>query len=228
MSPTLTFAATQAGIILGTAAYMSPEQAKGRAVDKRSDIWSFGCVLFEMLTGRRAFEGEDVSDTMAAVLRAEPDWDALPAALAAIDGADPSPLPREGSAQAYRRCVDDSIPAASEPAASSVGADPRVGPGRTHGSAPTRAVWSASPRSRSSSPPPLGGLVVWSARPRPATPVVSKFAVRLGEGQTFTNVGDLTRRHFARRIPHRLHARTSASTCDRCPTSTRNPFAAPT
>ena len=62
------------GVILGTAAYMSPEQAKGRAADKRSDIWAFGCVLYEMLTGRRAFEGDDVSDTLAAVLRGEPDW----------------------------------------------------------------------------------------------------------------------------------------------------------
>jgi serine/threonine-protein kinase len=78
-SPTLTFQATQAGVILGTAAYMSPEQAKGRAADKRADVWAFGCVLYEMLTGRRVFEGEDVSDTMAAVLRADPDWSALPA-----------------------------------------------------------------------------------------------------------------------------------------------------
>jgi hypothetical protein len=78
MSPTLTFGATQAGVILGTAAYMSPEQAKGRVADKRSDVWSFGCVLFEMLAGRRAFEGEDVSDTLATVLKGDPDWTALP------------------------------------------------------------------------------------------------------------------------------------------------------
>jgi serine/threonine protein kinase/Tol biopolymer transport system component len=77
-SPTLTFAATQAGVILGTAAYMSPEQAKGRAADKRSDVWAFGCVLYEMLTGNRAFAGEDVSDTLAAILRGEPDWNAFP------------------------------------------------------------------------------------------------------------------------------------------------------
>jgi serine/threonine-protein kinase len=79
-SPTLTTpAATLAGVILGTAAYMSPEQAKGRAADRRSDVWAFGCVLYEMLTGKRAFEGEDVSDTLAAVLRGEPNWAALPA-----------------------------------------------------------------------------------------------------------------------------------------------------
>src|SRR5207237_1954114 len=77
-SPPLTLAATQAGMILGTAAYMSPEQAKGRPADKRSDVWAFGCVLFEMLTGTRAFLGEDVSDTLAAILRGEPDWNALP------------------------------------------------------------------------------------------------------------------------------------------------------
>jgi Tol biopolymer transport system component len=78
--PTITTPAmTQAGIILGTAAYMSPEQAKGKPADKRSDVWAFGCVLYEMLTGKRAFEGEDVSDTLAAVLRGEPDGTALPA-----------------------------------------------------------------------------------------------------------------------------------------------------
>jgi len=77
-SPTLSIVATQAGMILGTAAYMSPEQARGRQVDKRSDVWAFGCVLYEMLTGRRAFEGEDVTDIIAAIVRGEPDWAALP------------------------------------------------------------------------------------------------------------------------------------------------------
>jgi len=80
-SPTLTFQATQLGVILGTAAYMSPEQARGRVVDKRSDVWAFGCVLYEMLTGRRAFASEDVPDTIAAIIRGEPDWTVLPAAV---------------------------------------------------------------------------------------------------------------------------------------------------
>ena len=79
-SPTITSPAfTQAGVLLGTAAYMSPEQARGKTVDKRADIWAFGCVLYELLTGTRAFEGETISDTLAAVLKGEPDWQRLPA-----------------------------------------------------------------------------------------------------------------------------------------------------
>ena len=69
---------TAAGVLLGTAAYMSPEQARGRPVDKRTDIWAFGAVLYQMLTGRRAFPGDDVSDVLASVLAREPDWTALP------------------------------------------------------------------------------------------------------------------------------------------------------
>ena len=80
-SPTLTTPAmTQAGVILGTAAYMSPEQARGKPVDKRADIWAFGAVLYEMLTGARAFQGEDVGETLAAVVKSEVDWSPLPAA----------------------------------------------------------------------------------------------------------------------------------------------------
>jgi Tol biopolymer transport system component len=77
-SPTLSIASTQAGVILGTAAYMSPEQAKGKPVDRRADIWAFGCVLYEMLSGRQAFDGETVSDVLAAVIMNDPDWNALP------------------------------------------------------------------------------------------------------------------------------------------------------
>jgi Tol biopolymer transport system component len=93
-SPTLTAAATQAGVILGTAAYMPPEQARGKMVDRRADIWAFGCVVFEMLAGRKAFEGETVSDVLAAVIRDEPDWDALPVTT-------PAPVQR-----LLRRCLD--------------------------------------------------------------------------------------------------------------------------
>ncbi len=78
-SPTLTEEMTRAGVILGTAAYMSPEQAKGEAVDKRADIFAFGCVLYELLTGKRTFDGKTIAETIAKVLEGEPDWEALPA-----------------------------------------------------------------------------------------------------------------------------------------------------
>ena len=93
-SPTITGHHTRAGVILGTAAYMSPEQARGKAVDKRADIWAFGCLVFEMLTGRKLFQGETVSDVLAAVLRTDPDWDSLPADL---------PL---STRQLLRRCLE--------------------------------------------------------------------------------------------------------------------------
>src|SRR5713101_249472 len=77
-SPTVSVGPTRDGMIVGTAAYMSPEQARGKAVDKRTDIWAFGCVLYEMLTGKQVFEGETVPEILAAVLKEEPDWLALP------------------------------------------------------------------------------------------------------------------------------------------------------
>ncbi len=80
-SPTITSGATREGLILGTAAYMSPEQARGKPLDKRTDIWSFGCVLYESLTGRKAFDGETVSDTLVQILRSEPDWTTLPSTI---------------------------------------------------------------------------------------------------------------------------------------------------
>jgi serine/threonine protein kinase len=81
LSPTITSPAlmTGVGVLLGTAAYMAPEQARGKPVDRRADIWAFGCVLYEMVTGTRAFEGEEASDTLAAILRGEPDWSRIPA-----------------------------------------------------------------------------------------------------------------------------------------------------
>jgi eukaryotic-like serine/threonine-protein kinase len=94
-SPTISSPAmTRIGVIVGTAAYMSPEQGRGQSVDKRTDIWAFGCVLFELVTGRRAFGGDIVADTLAAVVRAEPDWSALP-------GATPQSIHR-----LLRRCLE--------------------------------------------------------------------------------------------------------------------------
>jgi serine/threonine protein kinase len=93
MSPTLSIAGTRVGVILGTAAYMAPEQARGRAVDKRADVWAFGCVLFEMLAGRRPFDGSDVSEVLAGVIKSDPDWTLLPAET-------PAPLRR-----LLRRCL---------------------------------------------------------------------------------------------------------------------------
>jgi Tol biopolymer transport system component len=80
-SPTLSGPGTQTGVLLGTAAYMSPEQARGKRVDRRADIWAFGCMLYEMLTGRAAFTGETTSDILASVIRAEPDWSSLPGSV---------------------------------------------------------------------------------------------------------------------------------------------------
>jgi serine/threonine protein kinase len=77
-SPTLSRAATMQGLILGTAAYMSPEQARGKGVDKRTDIWAFGCVLYELLTGKQAFQGDDITEILASIVKSEPDWHALP------------------------------------------------------------------------------------------------------------------------------------------------------
>jgi hypothetical protein len=93
-SPTIRQMATRAGQVLGTAAYMSPEQARGKPLDKRTDIWSFGCVLFEMVTGKRAYEGETVTDVLACVIRGEPDWNLL------------GPETQPGLRKLLRRCLE--------------------------------------------------------------------------------------------------------------------------
>ena len=82
-SPTLTAEATAAGALLGTAPYMSPEQVRGEPADRRSDIWSFGCVMFEALSGHRPFQGDSIAEETAAILKEEPQWSLLPAAAAA-------------------------------------------------------------------------------------------------------------------------------------------------
>jgi Tol biopolymer transport system component len=185
-SPTITTPAmTQAGMILGTAAYMSPEQAKGRAADKRSDVWAFGVVLYEMLTGQRAFKGEDVSDTLAFILTREPDWAMLPA--------DTPPLIR----RLLRRCLQkdrrrrladaadarleieeaSTVPAAADGAATPLEAAPRP-------------LW------RSAVPVVITAVVVFALtagamwRLRPSVPApVTRFAIALPDGQQLTPIG---------------------------------------
>ena len=184
MSPTITTPAmTQAGMILGTAAYMAPEQAKGRPADKRSDVWAFGCVVLRDALGTRAFDGEDVTDTIAAVVRGEPDWNALP------------PDVPEQIRLLLRRCLEkdhnarisdvavarflltETMPA---PAASVPG-----GPF----AAPARPFWNRVLPVAAAAV--VAGAIVagaaWTLRPPPpAPPVVSRFSISLGEGQNFT------------------------------------------
>jgi predicted Ser/Thr protein kinase/WD40 repeat protein len=122
-SPTLTMGATQAGEILGTAAYMSPEQASGKPVDKRADIWSFGVVLFELLTGKRLFGGETVSHTLASVLKDEPDWSLVPFQVRRL-------LRKclEKDPKRRLRDIADAMPLVDETAASRVEARPAWAP----------------------------------------------------------------------------------------------------
>ncbi len=183
-SPTLTFAATQAGVVLGTAAYMSPEQAKGRVADRRSDVWAFGCVFFEMLTGKRVFDGEDVSETLAAVLRADPDWKALPADVpAGIRSLLKRCLERDRKARVpeigtVRFLLQDALtqPPAPEPA-------PIV-------AAPKRPLWKrAVPVALAAMVAgALGIAAAWYFKP-PPTPALSRFVLSLPEGVIFTGTG---------------------------------------
>ncbi len=131
-SPTITSPAmTQAGVILGTAAYMSPEQARGKKVDKRADIWAFGAVLFEMLTGTRAFPGEDLTDTLAAVVRAEPNWSLLPAGVPSSVVVylkrclHKDPKQRIPDIAAMRLALDGAFDVAAQPASAATTASPR-------------------------------------------------------------------------------------------------------
>jgi eukaryotic-like serine/threonine-protein kinase len=193
MSPTITTPAmTGVGIILGTAAYMSPEQARGKVADKRSDNWAFGCVLYEMLTAKRAFDGDDVSDTMAAVLRSEPDWSALPASL-------PQPIAlmlrrclekdrrrRVGDVSTIRFLLDEQAtltPLAGADSHAGAVADARDRAFRW--TAPAAAIGLVAVGTA------LGAAGVWYAGPRGAAPPVIRFNVPLGEGQTFTTTTDL-------------------------------------
>src|SRR5262245_18053181 len=179
-SPTLSLHATYAGVILGTAAYMSPEQARGKAVDRRTDIWAFGCVLFEMLTGKQTFEaGETVSDAIAAILKHDPDWSSLPddtplrirTLLKRCLQKDPQRrLPHIGVA---RLEIDEGpVKAAAEPA-TAVSMRPlwrRLLPSAL--AAATAALLAI-------------GLTAWMLRPPAAPLLMTRFAYTLPEGRQF-------------------------------------------
>ena len=163
--PTITSPAmTLAGVILGTASYMAPEQARGKPVDKRADIWAFGCVVYEMLTGRRAFAGDEVSDTLAAILAKDIDWNVLPANV-------PSALRR-----VLRRCLEkDRAKRLADIADVRADLDEALSPSADSGSVVT-TVPRGSRRSRILSGAALlvvgiamGLGAMWWSRPRPAT-----------------------------------------------------------
>jgi serine/threonine-protein kinase len=186
-SPTLTGRATQMGMILGTAAYMAPEQAKGRPVDRRADIWAFGVVLFEMLSGKRVFEGDDVSEVMAGVLKLDPDWSALPADL-------PAPV-----RHLLKRCLEKdpkkrlrnvaegmlqledalAMPVASAAATAGAASAPAFAPVPLW----RRAMPIASAVIVTAA---VIGATMWLTRPGQPAHVVSRFVIPFGEGQQRT------------------------------------------
>jgi serine/threonine-protein kinase len=185
-SPTITTSAmTASGMILGTAAYMPPEQAKGRQADKRSDVWAFGCVLYEMLTGRRAFGGGDAADTLVAVLQSEPDWTALPRDTPVVlrrllrHCLAKDPRGRFGDAAIARIEIDDIL---SDPTVARDGVQ-LVGRRQTHLMSAAAAVVA------------LVGLTgvgasVWKLWPGSPTLRPARFTIALPAGQRFSSLGN--------------------------------------
>ena len=184
-SPTITSPAMMTGVgtLLGTAAYMSPEQARGKAVDRRSDIWAFGAVLYEMLSGKRAFVGDDVSDVMASVLAREPDWTLLPHGLSPVLG---TFLRRCLHKDLKQRIADvQSVRLALE-GAFEIGVAPRTEPVVLHHD----PVWrQALPMAAASLLTAVAvGLIAWSLWPEADSPRVSRFEYVLPGDHPFRNV----------------------------------------
>jgi serine/threonine-protein kinase len=183
-SPTLTVRATQMGLIVGTAAYMAPEQARGKAVDRRADIWAFGVVLYEMLSGERAFKGEDVSVTLASVIKDDANWRALPPDLPIAMHTllrrclEKDPRRRLRDIGEARLMLEDPAllaPATTEPAADAKSTAPQSAPlwRRALPIAATAIVVAATT-----------GLLTWRLWPPPAaTPIVTRFSIVLPDDQ---------------------------------------------
>jgi eukaryotic-like serine/threonine-protein kinase len=183
-SPTMmSLAATNMGVILGTAAYMSPEQAKGRAVDRRTDIFALGCILYEMLTGKPAFDGDDVTDILGAVLRIEPDWSQLPAGTPSEVRdllrlyLEKNPKNRRSDATDVRLDIERVLKAPASAVEKSV-------------ALVERASWKQAVLVVAALL--VGGVVtgaaIWELRPAPVLPI-TRFPVMLPQDQTFTNTG---------------------------------------
>ena len=185
MSPTITSPAamTGVGVLLGTAAYMAPEQAKGREADKRCDIWAFGCVFYEMVTGRPAFEGEDIGDTLASVIKGDADWSRLPSGLSQ---AHRTVIERCLVKDRRKRIADISVAHflltehahAPEPSASGPPGTPQPRPLWKRWAPFAAAVVLTSG---------ITALAVWSFRPPPVARAVSRFSIPLVEGTAFTS-----------------------------------------
>ena len=182
-APTLTAAATQMGVIMGTAAYMSPEQARGKPVDRRADIWAFGAVLFEMLTGQRVFKGRDVSETLGAVLQLAPDWNALPEDTPARVSTllrrclEKEPKQRVHDVADVRIAMEGgfetTVSLSSEPAARRLHLRLWQRPVAVVSIAVAAAI--------------VAGIAVWSQM-RPVPTLVTRFPILLGDDHTFTGV----------------------------------------
>ena len=184
-SPTLTNAATQAGVILGTAAYMSPEQARGKPTDRRADIWAIGVVLFEMLSGKRAFEGEDISMVLAHVLSQEPNWEKLPADLSPRLGdllerclrKDPTlRVQAIGDVRiTSQEYLADPVDPLAQPVADAVQAQPRQILPWVLVTFVLTAV--------------TAGVAVWNLRPTESQPLTARFYHKLPDDQAFSRAG---------------------------------------
>ena len=186
VSPTisLTAAATRMGMVIGTAAYMAPEQAIGKVVDKRADVWAFGAVLFEMLTGQKPFVGDDVSDTLALVLKFDPEWDALPD--------DTPPRLRQLVQTCLQKDTKHRVADMQDVRLAMQGAFETAAPQVAEAGAGAQPAWRQPlPVAVSAAVAALlvAGLAAWSLWPTAEPAVVSRFDYVLPEGQAFRNTG---------------------------------------